>query len=144
MVAYLMTALSLLLAADAERDAAVEKGLRDFRGTWTPVSMEMDGKFLSLDRLKKVRLTIDGEKFTFETGDDSHDGLYKIDPAKNPRELNIEVTRGDEKGKVYFVIYKFENGKMIQCMHVDNERRPTQFTGKAGSKNLYEVWRRVK
>jgi uncharacterized protein (TIGR03067 family) len=144
MAAYLMTALSLLLAADAERDAAVKKGLEEFRGTWTPVSMEMDGKFLSTQRLKNVRLTIDGEKFTFETGDDSHDGLYKLDPTKDPRELNIEVTRGDEKGKVYLVIYTFEDGKMIQCMHVDNLRRPTEFTGKAGSKNLYEVWRRVK
>ncbi len=144
MTAYVLMACSLALAADSERDAAIAKGLEQFRGTWTPESMQMDGKFLSQERLKKVRLTIDGENFTFDTGDDSHDGLYKIDPTKQPHELNIEVTRGDEKGKVYLVIYKFEDGKMIQCMHVDNERRPTEFTGKAGSKNLYEVWRRVK
>ena len=137
----LLTVLTLL--AMAEDDAAVSKGLREFQGVWTPVSMEMDGKFLSQERLRKVRLTIKGEKFTFETGEDSHDGRYVIDPTKDPRELNIEITRGDEKGKIYLVIYKFEDGKMIQCMRVDNQRRPTSFTGKAGSGNLYEIWRRV-
>lgn len=142
MVACFLAAI-LLLAAGADKEAAIAKGLEPFQGVWTPVSMEMDGKPLSKERLAKVRLTIKGEKFTFATGDDSHGGLYLIDPAKNPDELNIEITRGDEKGKVYLVIYKFENGKMIQCMRVDNKRRPQEFTGEAGSGNLYEIWRRV-
>ena len=133
-----------LVGADAPARDAVEAGLKEFRGTWTPVSMEQDGKPLDPERLRKVRLSIDGEKFTFQTADDSHEGLYKIDPTKDPKQLNIEVTRGAEQGKVYLVIYKFEDGKMIQCMHKDNERRPREFTGKAGSGNLYEVWRRLK
>ena len=141
----LLAIVSLVfLGADAGPNAAVEAGLKEFRGTWTPVSMEQDGKPLDPERLKKVRLTIDGEKFTFQTANDSHEGRYKIDPTKDPKQLNIEVTRGDEQGKVYLVIYKFEDGKMIQCMHKDNERRPREFTGKLGSGNLYEVWRRLK
>ena len=58
-------------------------------------------------------------------------------------EFTADITRGDEKGKVYLVIYKFEGGKMIQCMRVDNKSRPGEFTGQAGSGNLYEVWKRV-
>ena len=143
MMAYLLTGLALLLAAETDKDAAVKQGLREFQGVWTPVSMEMDGKFLSPERLAKVRLTIEGERFTFDTGDDSHGGLYLIDPTTKPHELNIEITRGDEKGKVYFVIYEFKDGKMIQCMRVDNKERPRKFTGKRGSGNLYEIWRRI-
>jgi uncharacterized protein (TIGR03067 family) len=144
MLVYLVSAAALaLVAADPEKEAAIKKGLAAFQGVWTPVSMVEDGRPLSSERLSKVRLTIKGENFTFQTGTDSHDGLYKIDPTRDPKELNIEVTRGDEKGKVYLVIYKFEDGKMIQCMHKNNERRPREFTGEAGSENLYEVWRRV-
>ena len=135
-------ALLLVVCAGAASETAVKKGLEDFRGTWTVVSMEMDGKPLPEERRKKIKLTIKGENFTFETGNDSHDGLYKIDPTKDPKELNIEVTRGDEKGKVYLVIYKFEDGKMIQCMQLDNKKRPSEFNGAAGSGCLLEVWQR--
>ena len=54
------------------------------------------------------------------------------------------ITRGDEKGKVYLVIYKFDDGKMIQCMELSNKNRPHEFTGKAGSGCALEVWQRQK
>jgi uncharacterized protein (TIGR03067 family) len=134
--------LLLFVAADPAKEAAVAEGLKDFQGTWTVVSMEQDGKFLPRQRLEKIKLTIKGEKFTFETATDSHDGLYKIDPTADPKQLDIHVTRGDEKGKVYLVIYKFARGRMMQCMRVDNNERPSEFTGKAGSGNLFEIWQR--
>jgi hypothetical protein len=33
-----------------------------------------------------------------------------------------------------------EDGKMIQCMEVSNESRPSEFTGAAGSGDLLGVW----
>jgi uncharacterized protein (TIGR03067 family) len=140
---FLAASLLALFAADTLPQDAVDVGLKEFQGTWTPESMEMDGKPLGRERLSKTKLTIKGEHFTFETATDSHEGLYKIDSTKDPKQLSIEVTRGDEKGKVYLVIYKFADGKMIQCMQLDNKSRPREFTGKAGSGNLYEVWRRL-
>ena len=74
--------------------------------------------------------------------DSSEPGLYKIDPTKDPKQLNIVITEGNDKGKVYLVIYKFEAGKMIQCMELDNKNRPSEFTGKAGSGCALEVWRK--
>lgn len=32
---------------------------------------------------------------------------------------------------------------MIQCMEVSNEKRSGEFTGQAGSGNLFEIWERV-
>ncbi len=139
---HLLVSLTLLLAAEVPNDAAVAEGLKPFQGTWTPVSMQQDGKFLSPERLSKVRLSIKGEKFTFETANDSHDGLYKIDPTKNPKQLDIHVTRGDEQGKVYLVIYKFQDGQMIQCMQVDNKARANEFLGQGRQrKSLFEIWK---
>lgn len=130
-------------AAESAADAAYQADLQTLRGTWRPISMELDGEFLPQERLEHTRLTIDGENFTFDTGQDSHGGLYKIDPSHDPKQLDIVITRGDEKGKVYLVIYKFEDGKMVQCMEESNAKRPTQFVGQAGSGNLLEVWQRV-
>lgn len=138
----LLGACSTQEKAPSEKDTAFEQDLQTLQGTWTPVSMEMDGTFLPDERIEKVRLTIEGENFTFDSGDDTHDGLYKIDPSQDPKLLDIVITRGDEVGKTYLVIYKFEDGKMIQCMEVSNEKRPAEFSGKAGSGNLHEIWER--
>jgi len=142
MMSYAVLSLMLALGADAED--ALQKDLKQLQGTWTVVSMEMDGKFLSEERRKKTKVTVEGEKFIFDTGDDSHEGLYKLDPNKDPKELNIVVTRGDEKGKTYLAIYKFESGRMIQGMRLDNKDRPKEFTGKAGTGCALEIWERQK
>jgi uncharacterized protein (TIGR03067 family) len=130
-------------AQSSAAETAYKADLETLQGTWRPISMELDGEFLPQERLEYTRLTIDGENFTFDTGKDSHGGLYKIDPSHDPKQLDIVITRGDEKGKVYLVIYKFEDGKMVQCMEESNAKRPTEFVGKAGSGNLLEYWQRV-
>ncbi len=143
---YLMIVLLSLagfVLAEPKEDALFEKELALFQGTWKPISMEMNGEFLTDEQIGKTRLTIQGEKFTFDTGKDSHEGRYKINPHHDPKHLDIVITRGDEKGKVYLVAYKFEDGKMVQVMEVSNAKRPTEFTGKKGSGNLLEYWERV-
>jgi uncharacterized protein (TIGR03067 family) len=136
--------LLFLLAAEPAQTEVYKQDLATLQGTWKPVSMEMDGKFLTEEQIGKTRLTIKGEKFTFDTGKDSHEGLYKLDPSHEPKHLDIKITRGEEVGKTYLVIYKFSEGKMIQCMEVSNAKRPLDFTGRKGSGNLYEIWERVK
>jgi uncharacterized protein (TIGR03067 family) len=142
--AWILLAIPCVCAPALAGEQDYEADLKRLAGTWKPVSMEMDGKFLPQERIGKIRLSIQGEKFTFDSGTDSHEGLYKIDPAKDPKQLDIVITRGDEKGKVYLVIYKFADGKMIQCMQVDNKQRPAEFVGTQGSGNLLEVWEKVK
>lgn len=135
--------LCLALVAGAEPSAALKKDLALLQGTWVVQSMEMDGKFMSDATRKKIKLTVEGEKFTFDNGGDTHGGLYKLDPAKDPKTLDIVIERGGEIGKVYLVIYKFEDGKMIQAMRLDNKSRPGEFTGKAGSGCALEIWERA-
>jgi uncharacterized protein (TIGR03067 family) len=144
---YLAAGLAAVLAvgADAPKDEAIRKELESFQGTWTVESMELDGKPLPDDQRQKIKLVIQGEDFRFYNAEGtSEPGLYKIDPSKDPKELNIVITEGSDKGKIYLVIYKFEAGKMIQCMQLDNKARPNTFSGKAGSGCAYEVWTRHK
>ena len=129
----LLLSLICCFGADAAKDDAAGEDLKHFEGTWVVESMQLDGKPLPEADRRKIRLTIKGENFTFTGSSGSEPGLYKVDPTKDPKELNIVITEGDDKGKVYLVIYKFEDGKMIQCMRLDNKSRPREFTGNAGS-----------
>ena len=140
--ALVILSLVFLLGADVSPEVAVKKELEKFQGTWTVASMELDGKPLPEENRKKIKLTIKGENFTFDAGDGAEPGLYKIDPTKEPKELNIVITEGNDKGKIYLVIYKFEGDKMVQCMELSNKNRPREFTGKAGSGCALEVWER--
>ncbi len=143
--ALAIASLALMMGADeAPPQEAVKRDLELFQGTWTVNSMEMDGKFVPEEKRKKVKLTLKGEHFTFDNGEGPEPGLYKIDPTKTPKQLNIVITEGQDKGKVYLVIYKFEDGKMIQCMELSNKNRPDKFTGNAGTGCALEVWQREK
>ncbi len=142
--ALALLCLVFLLGADGSKEAAIKKDLENFQGTWTLESMELNGKPLPENDRKKIRLNIQGENFVFDNGGGGEPGLYKIDPTQDPKTLNIVITEGNDKGKVYLVIYKFEDGKMIQCMELSNKNRPKEFTGKAGSGCALEVWQREK
>ena len=53
-----LAVLSLVLALGAGADDSLKKDLEQLQGTWTVVSMEMDGKFLSEERRKKTKVTV--------------------------------------------------------------------------------------
>jgi len=142
--ALAILSLIFFLGADGSKEAAIQKDLENFQGTWTVESMELNGKAATGERPKKNRLTIRGEDFVFDNGSGGEPGLYKIDPTVDPKTLDIVITKGNDKGKIYLVIYKFEGGKMIQCMELSNKNRPKEFTGKAGSGCALEVWQREK
>jgi len=123
--------------------ATPEVDRETLQGTWRPVSILENGKSLPEEQFKNMRVKLVNFNFTFTNGANKHSGLYLIDPRKSPKSLDIAVMEGPENGKVYQAIYKFEDGKMIQCMEVANRNRPTAFTGDAGSGNRLEVWEKV-
>src|SRR6185369_15370758 len=87
----------LALGADAPQEQALRDDLEKLQGSWTVESMEMDGKLMSDAARKKIKLAVQGENFRFHNGNSSHGGLYKLDPTKDPKELNIVITEGGEK-----------------------------------------------
>jgi uncharacterized protein (TIGR03067 family) len=55
-----------------------------------------------------------------------------IDPAKSPKELDMELSEGTRKGKTDPSIYKLEGDVLILCGAEAGKPRPTAFTTKAG------------
>jgi uncharacterized protein (TIGR03067 family) len=137
-----MATLACLLAADAPDEAAKAEIAR-WQGTWHAVSMETDGKKATPEQLEKIKLTVTGADYHFRNGAVSEHGTYRFHPAARPKQLDIVVGDGADKGKVYLVIYKVEPDELTICLEKDNKNRPAQFTGKAGSGCVLEVWKRV-
>lgn len=134
---------SCLLAADSS-DEAARRDIEKWQGVWQAVSMENDGKPMPADQLKKIKLTVKGTDYHFQNGSFHEHGSYKFHAAKNPKELDIVVGDGADKGKVYLVIYQVDDEQLTICLESGNKNRPRECTGKAGSGCVLEVWRRVK
>ena len=64
----LMLASSLLMAADAPKDA-VKKEYDKFEGTWKMESFTMDGKPSPIEDFADFRMTLKGENFTTVAAD---------------------------------------------------------------------------
>lgn len=137
-------AATRLFAADAP-DEAARQDIAAWQGTWQAVSFLEDGKQKPAEELKKIKLTVKGTDYHFQNGNVnfSEHGSYTFRATKTPKELDILVGDGADKGKVYLVIYKVAGDQLTICLRADNKSRPREFTGKAGSGCVLEEWKRV-
>jgi uncharacterized protein (TIGR03067 family) len=138
-VALLVVGSLAVIAAERE-EAQAE--IAKWQGTWRAVSFVHDGKPTPAEKLKPIKLTVEGEHYHFQNGDFQERGTYRFDPSQDPKALDIVVGEGPDKGKVHLVIYKVEDDELTICLHAENQHRPTEFTGEAGSGCVLEVWRR--
>jgi uncharacterized protein (TIGR03067 family) len=106
--------------------------------------MVHDGKETPADKLKPIRLIVEGANYRFENGEFHETGTYRFDPSQEPKALDIVVGAGPDKDKVYLVIYKVERDELTICLESENKRRPTEFTGAVGTGCVLEVWKREK
>jgi uncharacterized protein (TIGR03067 family) len=104
------------LAPDAKEDAA-KKDLEALQGTWIVVSAVRDGKELTADELKDIRLSYAAAKVTVRKGDKSlYEGTVGLDPTKKPKVLNsTQMSDGDEKGKTFLGIYELDGDNLKIC-----------------------------
>lgn len=144
LAAILMAAFPLsLLAADAVSPAQ-QKEITKWQGTWKAVSMLHDGKASPKEKLEPIKLTVEGANYHFQNGDFHERGTYTFYPDADPKALDIVVGDGASKGKVYLVIYKVDGDELTICLESANTKRPAEFSGKAGTGCVLEVWRRAK
>jgi uncharacterized protein (TIGR03067 family) len=140
-VAVSLLATCCLLGAKSA-DEAARQDVEKWQGTWRAVSMETDGKIASQESLGKIKLAVTGTDYHFQNGTFSEHGSYKFDATKNPKQLDIVVGDGADKGKIYLVIYRVERDRLTLCLETANKNRPAEFTGKSGSGCVLEVWQR--
>ncbi len=143
--ALLVLAAGLLLAADKPEEA-VKKDREKIASSWTVVSRETNGTKVDEEELKKIVVTFKADG-SFEVQRDSEKvatGSSKIDPAKKPKEIDIDIKAADGNERSVKGIYEIDGDDLKICAGGAGKDRPKEFTGKADTGNTLIVYKRKK
>lgn len=141
-------AFGLLFSVSARADdAAKEK--ENLQATWKAVKMERGGE--SKDDTDEHRLIFSGDEFTIKRGDKMLiKGKFKIDPAKKPKEIDMDITEdespeGKNKGKTAKGIFIVDGDELKWCVtEPGTDDRPKEFATQAGTKQIMITFKREK
>jgi uncharacterized protein (TIGR03067 family) len=137
-------ALLLALVSVPALTAQDNKDLDALQGTWQRTSMIRNGKPVPEDEVKAERLTLQGEHYTLLIGDQKRTGIFRLDPSKSPRTLDIVSTEGPNKGKTLHAIYELEGDTFTYCVAPPGKERPTLLESRPGSGWTLLVNKRVR
>ena len=139
------SALSVLAAAAADKDAAVKDEMKRLDGVWVIESILRDPREKGADEGKGIRCIIkDGKVVVKLPGEDKEAGrcTITIDPAAKPKTLDI--TPDGEKESI-LAIYELDGDALKICWgSLEKKERPTDFASKPGSMQSLLVLKREK
>ena len=133
--------IPFLVAAGNPQNDAAKKDLQAMQGSWTVLTYVAGGRPALRSDMAKMQLTIKDNASTFVNGKKTLHGTYTLDPSKNPKWLDIELTDGPSKGKRKLGLYAFENNQLKICVVEVGTPRPTELA--AGSGTTLETWERA-
>jgi RNA polymerase sigma factor (sigma-70 family) len=119
--------VSRALAA-ADDDPKVKAELKKFQGTWVFIYAEKAGEE---QEVGDHQLKFDGE--TFSVADHGHveeKGTFKLDPSKNPKEIDLRVRDRNNDEKTVLGIYTWDGENLKLCLGEPGGggTRPKDFT----------------
>ncbi len=137
-----MTVLAgLALAADDASKADTDK----YTGTWTIVSLEVDGMKAPEDQIKGMKVVLEPGKYTIKKdGKTLETGTYKLDASKKPKAIESTPADGDDKGKQFLGIYEIDGDNSKVCFSTPGKDRPTEFATKKDAGKLLYIMKRDK
>ncbi len=137
--------LATLGAAWAVDDKVADED-KKFEGTWVVTMMEVGGQKVPEQAFAEMTFTFKGKKYEQKVGDMLVEGgTQDLDPSKTPKNMDINVTDGETKGKKQLAIYEIDGDKAKICAaDHDDKERPSKFETKEGSKNMIFELKRKK
>jgi uncharacterized protein (TIGR03067 family) len=110
----------------------VKNAQQPLQGDWTIQSMEQDGHKAPAEKIKAVRIVIDGDRLTVH-GEKGMESTIKLDSSKKPHHIDIVLNDGPDKGKVWHGIYELQGDDWKLCLGKPGKDRPTEFVSKEHS-----------
>jgi uncharacterized protein (TIGR03067 family) len=121
--------------------------LARLHGSWKVISRQQNG--VELIAGKKVARDMianfkeDGT-FAWAHGVENLGKVARIDPSKNPKEIDYFFNEGQFKGMTQKGIYKFDGDTYTDCCSDPGEDRPTEFKSTKENKWEIMVFKRIK
>lgn len=128
-----------MTSADPGKDDPSKGDLDKLRGTWLTVSLVNNGKTLVDEKAPPkegpiTKLVYEGNRWMIKVGDKTvAGGVFKIDPTKKPKEIDILDESGVKNDKAKLGIYELNGDIYKYCLAPAGKPRPTDFTSKEGS-----------
>jgi len=139
-----VSVVGLLTAAEPGDPKKVNEEAKAMEGTWELVSAELGGQKLPGEVTKTLTLVLAGEKYTVKSPGPDDTGTVRLDPAKQPKELDVTGVEGPNKGKFFPAIYQLDGDSLKVCYDLDGKKRPTEFKSAPGTKQFLAVYTRKK
>jgi uncharacterized protein (TIGR03067 family) len=93
------------------------------------VSATKAGEKIPKEEIKGWSMTITGDKAVWMDGDKVvAAATFTSDRAKTPWTVDLNITAGEDKGKVIKGIFEIKDGKMRACSAPAGQDRPTEFS----------------
>src|SRR5215217_8228539 len=138
LLVIMLCAACATFQSNATRDTRLD-------GEWTCVSAVMDGKSLSADAIKSLRLVITGTRYITRTANETlFDSTYRVDRTKTPPQIFMLGNEGALTGKEAQGIYDLSGDTLRICYAMPGDPAPVKFESTPGSKAQFIVWRRMK
>jgi uncharacterized protein (TIGR03067 family) len=145
-----LTMGALMTAGGLAQDDPSRVDRDKLRGTWLTVSLVNDGKTLVDEKTPPkegpaTKLVYDGTQWMIQVGGKTvASGVFQVDPAKKPKEIDILDESGLKNDKTKLGIYELDGDTYRYCLAPAGKARPTDFTSKAGSGHSLGVSKREK
>jgi RNA polymerase sigma factor (sigma-70 family) len=124
--------------AAAEDAAKVKAELEKLKGMWVPVSGETEG--VEKDVAGAEQVEFDGATFNiWHGGHVEEKGTLRLDPSRNPMEIDLTVHEGKNAGQTHLAIYAWDGANVKFCMAKEGQPRPTDFTTRPGDTRVLVV-----
>jgi uncharacterized protein (TIGR03067 family) len=113
--------------------------LDQMQGQWEPVEIIADGRALGREEIAHIKVSITGNRYSVETRDGQDGGSLTLDPAQQPRRMDITTQAGDHVP----AIYEITGDTMRACYALGGAPRPDDFEAGSGSSRVLAKYRRV-
>jgi RNA polymerase sigma-70 factor (ECF subfamily) len=128
--------------AGATRGAAPKRDKDRLQGTWQQVACTGKHK-VPADLVKKTTLVVQDDTITVQTdGRFSYELAFRLDESKAPKTIDEALVKPEKGSQPYRGIYSLEGDSLTFCFSDPGQKRPTEFTGGAGSGWTLTVFKR--
>ena len=115
-------------------DKAVKDELKRQEGTWSVTSSIYDGQAASEKLVRSIKRIVEGDHAVWERDGKRFAGTkIELDPAREPKAIDVIPDGGRNRGERVLGIYKLEGDKLTICMAEPGKSRPKAFKADKGS-----------
>ena len=129
----------------SETDPVMQQEIANYSGSWKVISITANGETtFEEERVIVLENHTDGTWILMIDGQEKMRGMHRLSPLANPKEIDIEITSGDEQGVTLKGIYDMRDNTRRLCVRGPDGWRPQEFTGATGSECVLIEFERQK